>query len=286
MSDEYLDSLWKGIGLKNSIFTINNFYIVKDAKDYEVVTCIAHGCSVAKDTDTLWSIYNAISKKLIDPHSSQYTAGELKELIKRSGTSPCGYENFTWKELYTYWDEVVVKKCEEIMTEVIKSALILRDRDERCQQIIESMPYVDNVSCRIAVCGNIKDPTPYLIDEEERVAKIAEIRLNFERKWLNSPVEYKKEIEFIVTALEYGIIKVFDGLTIRDNKLSIQFESVLFSNKTEYNDIDQDIVYNISDKRIFADAIYGLIKQGKITLANNVVKTSQYLQRIRQNKNN
>ena len=287
--DEYLDKLWEGIDLDKSVLSSNGFVDIKDAKDFEIVRCISHGCGKAGNVDTLWQIYVAIKRKLEFPNSSKYFAGELRELIKKSGSYPPRYESYTWEELYIYWDAYVVEKCEKIMIEVIKSAILLKDKDERCLRIIEEMPYINNVFCRVAICGRIKNPTCYLIDEDERVVKVAETRLNFERKWLNSSTEYKKQVQFLVTALEYGIITIINGLTNHiDNKISIKFESPLFNsqNECDYFSIDQDIVYNIADQRIIADVINELINQEKITLASGVLKNNQYLLRIRKNKNN
>lgn len=278
-----LDRVCRGFDFHLYPCAISNFENKGYADDFELVRCMACGCGFNGAAGNLTIIYKITKEKMLAPNSSKIPEKQLKSLIADNGRCPFGYESWSYERLVEWWDEEVVFKCERIMKEIVRSAVLLQYGDVQCKRILDELSTIDNQFCRLTVCGNIEDPSKFLIDEDERVAKVARIRLEFMQKWMNSSVDYKKQIAFLSTALDYGVIQCSDGLTGDADSISAKFESPLFKKNTGWiGHFDRDVFSTIGDTRVLADYLNQLIEVGVIELQDDVLRTEKYLARMRE----
>lgn len=180
--------------------------------------------------------------------------------------------------------------CELLMAGIVRTAVKLGNGiDGRCKKILHEMAESENSACRLAVCGCIDDYSQFLIDENERVVKLATARHNFDQMWQNTSLGYKKEVLFLAKAIEYGLIDGILGLSENLSRTCVTYGSVLFDlpvgRRLDVPNLDEDVFRYVPDLRLQAAAIYYLVHRGVVKLRFGVEKNKQYLARYRGRKN-
>lgn len=119
--------------------------------------------------------------------------------------------------------------------------------------------------CRLCVAGTVINPEYFLNDEDSRVIKVANIRIEFANKLANYSAEERELIHYLVNYLQTGkilpILVVERGHEYNAN-CGIKFRSEMFDNYQIVPEFDRDILNPITDKNVLADYILGLLKSG------------------------
>lgn len=179
--------------------------------------------------------------------------------------------------------------AEILMAGIIHTAAKLNNGIHgKCKKILQEMAESENSVCRLAVCSCVDNYSQFLIDEDERVVKLATARHNFDQMWQNASLEYKKEVLFLAKAIEYGLIDGFIGMSEDFARTCITYGSVLFDlpagRRLDVLNLDEDVFRYVTDLRLQAAAIYYLIHRGVVKLRFGVEKNKQYLARMREKK--
>lgn len=288
--EKYRRELWEGKNYRKdpNMSFIYSFASLSSAKEFELLRLVAHGCSCNQDVDLLRRVYQVATTNILCPSAHQYHEGYIKRLIKEDSCMPFGVDAMSREALINYWNGRVIELCKRVLQEVARSLVLLEKKGFDVEDILDDMHVFPDKEVRLSLCGVCSNPDRFLIDEDDRVIKVASIRVRFEEKWYQSDISWKKEIVFLQTALEYGIITCLDGLTGNEDTMTARFESPLFEpiDSSVYFSFDRDIFWTIDDKRILAEAIMGLLKDGKLKYRKDVVKTETYLSRMRAKKEN
>ena len=239
--------------------------------DFNYILKVLSMCEKTLDLELLNLISINTQDLLSNPNADKWNKDQLKELIEKSRTIPGCISTMNNKELTDFYNERIVEWCEDILIQIIS---ISSDNYEYFGHILEQLYVNQNKNIRLHCCAN-GDYTKFLNDPSPRVAKVANIRYNFEKKWNSLSVNdiEKQRIEFLISAYKNGEIGFIDNDVLimeGDDKSSIGFISVLFE-KTNNQIFDSDILYTIKDKRILADTINELIKKGEIVLNHNMI---------------
>lgn len=257
--------------LKSGDFS--NITLSKWFKDYSFsyIFAVVDGCDKKLDFDILNLVSKYAECLLIKPNTKGWDKKSLKELIMNSNPCPVKINELSQKELISYWENTVVRICERILQEVI---LVCSRHSEYCGDIMERLSKNSNANIRLYCCAN-GNYNNFFNDSSQRVRKVANIRYNFEQKWndIADNDEEKERIIFLTSALKNDLIHCLDGEvpSMKEDKMFAIFFGELLQGQTWYHSFDRDIVFAIEDKRILADEINKLVKEGKIIFKNGVV---------------
>lgn len=229
------------------------------------------GCDKNLDFDMLNFISMYAQYLLIEPNAKGWDEWGLRELIKNSGSWPGNIDEMSYEELIAYWNGEIIRTCERILNKVV---LVGSKHYEYYGPILEQLSMNANDSVRLYCCANL-DYSKFLNDSSPRVSKVANIRYQFEQKWngLSDDDNEKQRIKFLTAALEKDAIQCWNGgvgYKEEDRTYAI-FRSLLFKGEIWQPEFDKDIFYTIQDRRILADTLNELIKEGKILFRDGIM---------------
>lgn len=258
------DNLWTG-NFKNVEMDINKWI---NEYEWNYLRCVAHGCLINGNTDVLYLLFLSVNQLMQAPNAAKRTNTErLKQTIVNSGSWPENIESMSHQESVDYLNSKIVQGCERVMRQIIYSSVELQDHDKRCNEILDKLAKSNNKTCRLYCCGAVNDPTQFIGDQDERIKKVANIRLDFNEKWKLYSDDEKVTVNFLKTAINTNMIQCFDGLVggIPEGVMLANFRSPLFVNGgTDYMTFDEDIFRNIKDNRILADELFKMIMRKKL----------------------
>lgn len=238
---------------------------------FDYIFATIKGCDKNLDYYVLHFISIYAQYLLFNPNAKLWNAIQLRELIENSGHYPGCLAQMTHEELIDYWNEEIVRKCEHILEEVI---IVGSKHYESCAPTLEQLYTSENENVRLYCCANL-DYSKFLNDPSPRISKVANIRHQFQQKWnsLNNYDVEKQRIEFLTAALEKGVIQCWDGGVIsKEGETHAIFISLLFNkNEIHMPGFDEDIYYTIQDKRILANTLNELIKEGRIAFRDDII---------------
>lgn len=261
----FLDKLWDGDWKYLNIVMSNP---VTDM-DFKKIRALAHGAAAANNPSMLYHIYVIVRMKFRDPGAEEITnRNRLVTIVEDSGMYP-DMSRMSIREISEYWNSRIKGYCIDIVREIIYSACKMED-NVLCRKILDDYAKSPIKEIRLLMACAVSDPTKFLDDEDERVSKVAHIRADFEIAYQKMTPIDRMQNEFLVMALEAKNIKCFDGITggHPEGYMCAFFDSPLFSKNSGYIQFDEDVFYNIEDRRILADYINNLIKEGTIRLAD------------------
>lgn len=237
--------------------------------EFTYIFAIIEGCEKTLDSDMLYLISIYAQHLLNEPNAKGWHQETLKELIKSTGWYP-DMDNMSHEELIEYWNERIINYCEHILEKVIITG---NKNYQYYHPILLELYNHPNDNVRLYCCANL-NWEKFLDDNCERVRKVANIRKNFFMKWHSAKLtkEEQQQIEFLTAAIKKNAIHCCDGCVgyLEKDKMTALFKSLLFKKSSWIRNFDKDIFYTISDKRILADQINQLIKEGKIVLRENM----------------
>lgn len=249
----------------------NNATIKKWFKNYafSYIFAMIDGCDKKIDFDTLELISKSAESLLIKPDVKCWNKNSLKELVINSGCYPVKINEMSQNDLINFWESRVIKICESILQSVIQ---VCSRHTEYYGDIIERLSTNPNANVRLHCCAN-GNYIKFLNDSSQRVQKVANIRHNFEQNWNNLSDEEKERITFLTLSIENGLIECWDGDVAykEDDKMYAMFLGGLVQGESWNPSFDSDIFYSIGDKRILANEINKLVKEGKLILKKGAV---------------
>ena len=258
------DNLWIG-NFKSVEMDINRWF---NEYEWDFLRCVAHGCLINGNTDMLYLLFISVNQRMQAPNAASHTNTErLKQMIVNSGSWPENIENMSHQESVDYLNNKIIHGCEQVMRQIIYSSVELQDKDKRCNEILDKVVKSNNKACRLYCCGAVDDPTQFLDDQDTRIKKIANIRLDFNEKWKLYSDDEKETVNFLKTAINTNMIQCFDGLVggKPEGVILANFRSSLFVNGgTDYMAFDEDIFRNIKDSRLLADELFKMIMRKKL----------------------
>ena len=257
---------------QKSILSKENIELLFKNHDFKYILEAVWKCDQNLNIELLNFISINTQKLMSNPTANIFNKEQLKELIKKTHKIPGHMSTMNYEELVEWYNDDIVKYCEQILTDIV---LISCDNYEYFGHILEQLYKNENANVRLYCCAN-GDYTKFLNDPSPRVAKVANIRDNFDKKWntLSDNDNEKQRINFLVSACQNGKIGYFNyDVLIKDaaDKSSISFRSVLFDETKSSRIFDNDILCTIGDERILADTINELIKQGELILNYDMV---------------
>jgi len=276
------DKLWEG-DFETVQIDLNEWMI---GYDWNFLRCTAHGCCVNGKTDLLSSITSFLHDTIQKPNSESITDTErLRYIIRNSGSYPSNIDTASQQELVDFRNWQLVRNADRVIQAITYWVSDLQDKDKKCGEIIEMLSKSPVRNCRLYCCGTVNDLKPFLMDDDERIKKVATIRATFDEKLETYSDDEKDLVSFLTSALDNGTINLFDGLipyfhedgTLRDDLVCASFQSVLFKQKganTFIHEFDQDIFSTIKDLRILADALYELLSENKFTFVEGMQPAS------------
>lgn len=246
-----------------------NFWFEIYAFGYIFVTI--KGCDKNLDFDMLNFISMYAQYLMIEPNAKSWSEGGLRKLIKNFGTWPVNIDRMSYEELISYWNREIIRICERILSKVV---LVGSKHYEYYGPILEQLSTNANDNVRLYCCAN-SDYSKFLNDPSPRVSKVANIRYQFEEKWnsLSDDDNEKQQIKFLTAALEKGVIQCQNGDVAykEEDRMYAMFRSLLFKGEVWQPGFDKDIFYTIQDRRILADTLNQLIKEGKIIFRDGIM---------------
>ncbi len=238
---------------------------------FKYIFAVIEGCDKNLDFDMLNFISMYAQYLLVKPNAKVWEQEGLRELIENSGSYPCNIDRMTYDELVAYWNKRIVYTCERILNKVV---LVGNKHYEYYGSILEQLSTNSNDNVRLYCCANLNYPNKFLNDPSPRVAKVANIRYQFNQKWdrLNDNDNEKQRIKFLTAALEKNVIQCWDGDVgyKEEDKVYAIFRSILLKGEIWQPEFDKDIFYTIQDKRILADTLNELIKEEKISFKDGM----------------
>lgn len=262
----------KNIEQQKSVLSKENIELLFENHDFEYVLKAIYKCEENLNVELLDLISIRAQNLLSNPNANMFAKEQLIELFKKTHSYPCGMEDMNYDKLADAYNKRIVELCEDILAKIIS---ICSDNYEHFGHILEQLYENKNPNVRLHCCGK-GDYIRFLNDPFLRVAKVANIRYNFEEKWnsLSEDDSERKRIVFLMSAFknrEIGCF-VYDVLNLEaDDESFVNFTSGLFKKSKDQRRFDSDILYTINDRRILADAINELIKQGEIVLNYDMV---------------
>lgn len=256
----------KIIEQQKSVLSEENIESLFKNHDFEYILKAVYKCEENLKVELLYLISIRAQNLLSNPNANMFTKEQLIELFKKTHCYPCGMETMEYKKLADAYNDSIVRCCEDILAKIIS---VCSNNYEHFGLILEQLYENKNPNVRLHCCGK-GDYIRFLNDPSQRVAKVANIRYNFEEKWnsLSEDDNERKRIQFLMSS-KIGYF-IYDVILPDDDKMCISFTTRLFIGE-KILDFDRDILETINDERILADAINELIKQGEIVLNYDVV---------------
>lgn len=244
--------------------------------DFDYILAIVKGCDKNLDLNMLNFISMYAQYLLLEPNAKDWDLDDLREVIRSSGYIPAMIDRMNYEELVAYWNARIIKMCECILSEVVHVS------SRNCGyygSILEPLFTNANANVRLHCCATL-DYSRFLDDSSLRVAKVANIRKQFDQKWnglmssldLSSSREMQR-IEFLTSALEKNVIQC-GALDVRyqeEDKMTAIFRSLLFNGEVRLEGFDVDIFDTIQDKRVLAATLNELVKEGKIVFREGMM---------------
>ena len=248
--------------LENGDFSeINiNDWFTNSAFDYILATI--NGCDKNLDFNVLNFISIYAQYLLFEIIEKAKNTKQLKKIIKIHDN----IDKMSDEDIYTQ----LTKKYKDILIKVIT----IGSKHECYHKILDQLCNSDSTDIRLYCCANYKF-FHFIYDPSKRVQKVAYIRYKFDQKWNNlddNDVE-KQRILFLTSALKNGVIQCYNGDVshTEEDKMFAIFRSILFEKEVWEDNFDRDIFYTIEDKKILADSLNGLIKEGRLSFKENVM---------------
>jgi len=255
---------------QKSVLSKENIESLFKNRDFQYILKAVSKCNETMNSELLNLISLSAQDLLSNPNANELDKEQLTELIKKTGCYPGNLERMNYKELIDFYNNCIIKNCEEILIQII---LISSKNYECFGHILEQLYNSKNSNVRLHCCGK-GDYTKFLSDLSPRVAKVANIRYDFNKKWtsLSDDDIEKQRIIFLTSAVENGYIFGYESDTyLKEEETEVYFIGKLVEETSGYLIIDKDIIETINDRRIFANVINELIKQGKITLKDEML---------------
>lgn len=235
--------------------------------DRTMFNAILDGCEKANNMDYLYLLYLRLNRRLIVPTLEElYNREAFENLIIRNGCFPSDIKSITDKELVDLYNRIVVDFCERVIKCILKIASKYQVKDESAAEIIEEAKNSISRDVRISACAVTYYPSSFLNDRDERIRKIALNRIMFEDKWKSYSFDEQKLIKLIINAINSNIVLIMDGLVgkEKEDEILAQISSNMFEKSSSWFDMDKDIFYNVTDKRMLADIVYEKLLSGDI----------------------
>lgn len=274
------DQFWNGqvnniAGDLSSWSKNNNYDFLKCFNDglTDILRCVAHGTIISNRTYTLYKIFKYAEKIIINPNIDIYETEYLRGSLRYSGCYPSNIEQLPRSELLKFYHLHIIRQFDKLISSIISFASKLAPQDKYCMRIIEEASSSPIRNFRLYSCCKISDATSFLNDPDLRVQKVAQIRTTFADKLCQYSSNEQEVIAYLTKELENGRIIPCDGLIPYDQEdlVCAHFTSDLFEESNYIGYFDDDVLSNIADKRILAEAIYKLILTRKISLNEELV---------------
>lgn len=250
-----------------SEISLNNWF---ENYAFKYIFAAIKGCDRTINFDTLNFISIYVQHLLIEPNKEIWNEEVLKELMNNSGSHPFNIERMSYEEMLYEWD----RKLRQTYECMLKKIILVSSRHDKYRQILVQLSKSKNDNVRLYCCAN-GEYLNFFNDPSIRIQKVAHIRCKFDKKWNNLDVNdiEKERIRFLTTALEQGVIECGNGDIYYSEKdqMFAEFSSMLFKKAIWIDKFDKDIFYTIHDKRILADELNKLIKEGKLSFKDDMV---------------
>ena len=232
-------------------------------QEYRYIKAALRGCDKTVDHEKFSFILMYALRYMEHPNGNVWKRDSLERVIKASHEYP-DMERMSDDELVAYWNGRITEECEE----VVRIATIVGSHHyDVYGPILERLYTNKNDAVRLYCAANL-NYLAFVNDPNERVAKVANIRKDFEYNFAFASENERKIIEFLVSAVDNDVIQCMDGCVggYPVDRMMALFQSHLFTRTEWISGFDIDVMRNIGDKRVLAAAIYELIKEGRIAL--------------------
>lgn len=228
--------------------------------------------SLEGNVEVLVYLIDKIKEKILFPNSFMLSESDLYFSLQ--------YYDYKIDKKINYidlHDTLVVKKCEELLVLLIVALSLNEKKDKRIEDVLNKLSNCDDEICRLYCCGRLKNPEKFLNDKSERIQKLAQKRVDFEKDWSEMAESKKQIIESFSEAISNGIIVPVDLYTdgfYEEMYTYVEFRGPIFENGVcdWLHFTDRDILYAIGDTRIIASELVDLIEENEIMLTGSVAE--------------